>query len=87
MQYYGDSVSRLENIRSTLKHLDPADISMSDIRDRLGPILADLQVLASLRRPDSLKLARVEDGSVRVTIEMVLDEAEAEDMLQKLWGT
>lgn len=83
--YHRTAIQDLEDIRVTLKHTDRVDIDTSAIRDRLGPIIADLEVLSSLRRPRSYKLVNEEDGTVTITIEMNLDEGGAEDMVRKLW--
>jgi hypothetical protein len=84
--YYQTRAQDVEDMRATLKHSDPGDVNLSDIRDRLGPIVADMEMIASLRRPDSLKLERLDDGLARVTVEMVVDESEASDMIRKLWS-
>lgn len=85
MPYYRDTVNDIESIRSTLKHVDPEKIDLADIRDRLGPIVADLEVLMSLRRPHSYKLTWMEDGLVEIEIKMQLDQGTADDMVRKLW--
>lgn len=86
MPYYGDLVQELESIRSSIKHLDPTDVPLDNIRDILGHVILDLQVLQSLRRPHSYKLQRsYEETEVTVTIEIKTDEAGAEDMIRKLW--
>lgn len=86
--YFGTRIQQLEDIRSRIKHCDPKDVNLYDVRDTLGPIIADLQILASLRRPDSYKLTQLHDenaGVVRVEIVMEMDEGDAEDMVRRLW--
>jgi hypothetical protein len=86
--YYQSRIDAINDIRSRIKHVDPENINLDDIRDTLGYIISDLEVLASLKRPDSFKLTRVsEDGMLmtKVEIQMMLDEAGAEDMIRKLW--
>jgi hypothetical protein len=78
-------VQELENIRSRIKHADPEQVDLDDIRGTLGRVILDLQVLESLHHPTSFRLKQVEDGLVRVTIKMKLDPSEAEDMIEKLW--
>lgn len=83
--HWNTSVQDVEDIRATLKHVDPEQISLSSIRDRLGPIISDLQTLHSLQRPKSYKLTWLDDGVVQVEIIMELDEAGAEGMIRNLW--
>jgi hypothetical protein len=83
--YWRTRAQDVEDIRSTLKHVDLEDISLPDIRDRLGPIVSDLQTLQSLRRPKSYKLTQLDDAVVQVEIIMELDQDDAEDMVRKLW--
>ncbi len=88
MTYYQSRVQAIEDLRSVLKHSDPDNVNLSDIRGTLGYIIADLQVLDSLRRPDSFTISRIsEDGVLKSKVEiiMIVEEEEAEDMVQKLW--
>jgi hypothetical protein len=85
MPYYQDNVQELENIRALIKHADPAEFDLYRIRDFLGYIQGDLEMLASLRRPDSLTLKRCEDGLTEITITIIADEMYAEDTIRKLW--
>jgi hypothetical protein len=83
--YYQDRITQAESIRSQIKHVNPEHISLSDIRDFLGFVIQDLEVLAALKRPDSYTLQRLPDLITRVTIQMDLDDDQAQDLVRKLW--
>jgi hypothetical protein len=85
VDYYLTSLSRLEAMRSRIKYADPGTIDLNDIRDTLGFIIADLEVLAALRHPESFKLTRRDDGLDEIVITMVLPQSESDDLLRKLW--
>jgi hypothetical protein len=85
MEYFKGSMQILDDIRARIKHSDPGTVNLNDIRDSLGPIIADLEILAALRSPDAMLVEKTEDGLERVTITMVLDRGASADMLRKLW--
>jgi hypothetical protein len=85
MPYYNDAITRLDDIRSTIKHVDPGQINLSNIRDSLGSIRQDLEILAFLKRPNSYNLEQQDDGTTKITITMILDRDEADEVVKKLW--
>lgn len=85
MAYYQDHVTELERIRAAIKHNDPENVDLDHIRGFLGLIRWDLEVLGSLKRPDSYILRQLDGGLTEITIVMTYERGEAEDVVQKLW--
>jgi hypothetical protein len=85
MGHYQHRISDLEEIRSQIKHLEPGQVDLERIRGFLGWIRWDLEVLAMLRRPDTYTLQDQHDGTTAVTITIVTETSEAEDLVRSLW--
>jgi hypothetical protein len=85
VDYFKTSAQHIEDIRARIKHSDPGTVDLNDIRDSLGPVISDLEILAALRHPESFQVERTEDGLEKITIVMVLDPGSSADMLRKLW--
>jgi hypothetical protein len=84
VDYFKNSIQILNDIRSRIKH-NPDAIALYDIRDSLGPIIADLEILAALQSPDTLLVEKTPDGLEKITIVMTLDPGASAEMLRKLW--
>lgn len=86
MGYHQDNLRELEDIRSMIKHMDPEQVDLERIRGFLGYVRWDLEVLASLRRPDTYTLQRLPEGMAKVTVSILVPDEDAEQLVQKLWA-
>jgi hypothetical protein len=84
MYYYTGLATEIEQMRLRLKH-DPDGVNNYEVQDLLGSALRDVEILDSLKRPQKLTSAQLGEGMHEITITLVLEASEADDLHRRIW--